>query len=160
MSNIKRVLLENACYHLITRGNQKQKVFAGKDDYRAYLLLLRKFKRKYKFRVYAYCLMPNHIHVLGEIECHLKLSNFMHDLNRTYTLYFNNAHKKVGHLWQGRFKSMIISKDQYLIDCINYIELNPLRMDLVKQLSEYPWSSYKARVFGNDDGITDRLSLI
>lgn len=160
MSNVKRILMEHACYHIITRGNQKQKVFRCQEDYLIYLSLLRRFKRKYKFRVYAYCLMPNHIHILGEIENHLLLSNFMHDLNRTYTFYFNNDHKKVGHLWQGRFKSMIITKDRYLVDCINYIELNPLRANLVKQLSEYLWSSYNARVLGKDDKIIDKLSLI
>jgi len=160
MSTTKRILIKNACYHLVTRGNQKQRVFLCNDDYLAYLLLLKKFKRKYNFKLYAWCLMPNHVHLLGETENYLELSNFMHDLNRTYTLYFNNAHKKVGHLWQGRFKSMGICKDEYLIDCINYIELNPLKKELVQQLSEYPWSSYGARALGNDDKITDTLSLI
>lgn len=160
MSTVKRVLMENVCYHLISRGNQKQKIFRCQEDYFTYLSLLRRFKRKYKFRVYAYCLMPNHVHLLGEIENHLFLSNFMHDLNRTYTFYFNNKHRKVGHLWQGRFRSMIITKDKYLVDCINYIELNPLRIDLVKQLPEYLWNSYNARVLGKDDKIIDKLSLI
>lgn len=160
MSNVKRILMENVCYHLIIRGNQKQKTFICQEDHLIYLSLLKRFKQKYKFRVYAYCLMPNHVHILGEIESHLLLSNFMHDLNRTYTFYFNNKHKKVGHLWQGRFKSMIITKDKYLIDCINYIELNPLRVNLVKQLSEYPWNSYNTRVLGKNDKIIDKLSLI
>lgn len=160
MSNVKRLLIENVCYHLITRGNQKQKVFRNVEDHLVYLALLRRFKRKYEFRVYAYCLMPNHVHILGEVKNYLMLSNFMHDLNRTYTLYFNKRHNKVGHLWQGRFKSMIIAKDEYLIDCINYIELNPLRADLVKQLCEYPWNSYNCRALGKFDKIIDRLSLI
>ncbi len=103
--------------------------------------------------------MPNHVHLLGEIANHLMLSNFMHDLNRTYTRYFNNKHKKVGHLWQGRFRSMVITKDKYLIDCLSYIEMNPLRANLVKRPSEYPWNSYNARVLGKDDRITDRVSL-
>lgn len=160
MSNARRILMEHVCYHLITRGNQKQKIFRYAEDYLLYLSLLRRFKRKYKFQVYAYCLMPNHVHIVGEIENHLTLSNFMHDLNRTYTLHFNNKHEKVGHLWQGRFKSMIISKDKYLIDCINYVETNPLRTNLVKGLSEYTWSSYNTRVLGKNDSILDKLSLI
>lgn len=160
MPNAKRILLENACYHLIIRGNQKQKVFNCTEDHLIYLSFLKRFKKKYKLRIYAYCLMPNHVHILGEIENRLSLSNFMHDLNRTYTLYFNNKYKKVGHLWQGRFKSMIITKDKYLIDCINYIELNPLRADLVKQPSDYQWNSYNGRVLGKDDKIIDKLSLI
>jgi len=160
MSNTKRALMENACYHLLTRGNQKQRVFNSAKDHLAYLSLLRRFKRKYKFHIYAYCLMPNHVHLLGEIEDQTNLSNFMHDLNRAYAAYFNNTHNKVGHLWQGRFKSMIITKDKYLIDCINYIELNPLRAELVKQLSQYLWSSYSARALGKDDKIIEELSLV
>lgn len=160
MSNVKRVTIEHVCYHLMTRGNQKQKTFRTNEDYLNYLSLLKRFKRKYQFRVYAYCLMPNHVHIVGEIENHLLLSNFMHDLNRTYTFYFNNRHKTVGHLWQGRFKSMVIAKDRYLIDCISYIEQNPVRADLVKLLTEYPWNSYKSRVLCKDDGISDKLPLI
>ncbi len=159
MSNAKRVLLENVCYHLMTRGNQKQEIFRSREDYLTYLALLRRFKQKYKFRIYAWCLMPNHVHILGEIENYLALSKFMHDLNRTYTSYFNNNHKKVGHLWQGRFKSMIITKNRYLIDCINYIELNPLRSNLVKQISEYSWTSYNARALGKNDKILDQLCV-
>ncbi|MDD4980052.1 MAG: transposase [Candidatus Omnitrophica bacterium] len=160
MSNVKRLLIKNACYHLITRGNQKREVFKCREDHLFYLSLLKKFKRKHNFRAYAYCLMPNHVHLLGEMDDHLLLSSFMHDLNRAYTLYFNNKYEEVGHLWQGRFKSMIITKDNYLIECINYIELNPLKAGLVKQLSEYPWNSYNARVLGKDDGILNQLFLL
>jgi putative transposase len=102
MSTVKRLVMENACYHLIVRGNQKQNVFRSEDDYLAYLALLKRFKRKYKFRLYAYCLMPNHVHLLGELEIPAFLSKFMHGLNRTYTLYFNNKYEEVGHLWQGK----------------------------------------------------------
>lgn len=157
MANMKRVLIQNACYHLITRGNQKQKIFRSSEDYLLYLSLLKKFKRKYGFQVYAYCLMPNHVHILGEIKNPPFLSKFMHDLNRVYTQYFNSKHEKVGHLWQGRFKSMIVVRDQYLIDCMNYIELNPLRAGLVKQPSEYLWTSYNSRRLGRNDKVTDNL---
>lgn len=160
MPNAKRILLENVCYHLITRGNQKQKVFMNRGDYLIYLSLLKRFKRKYKFLLYAYCLMPNHVHLVGEIENHLLLSNFMHDLNRTYTLYFNNKHGKVGHLWQGRFKNRVIAKDRYLIDCINYVEANPLRSDLVKEIPQYQWSSYNGRVLGRGDKIIDLICAL
>jgi putative transposase len=144
----------------MVRGNQKQRIFRSTEDYLLYLALLKKFKRKYKFKVYAYCLMPNHVHLLGEIENSLMLSKFMHDLNRTYTLYFNNKYSKVGHLWQGRFKSMTITKDKYLIDCINYIELNPLRSALVQKIADYPWSSYHARALGKESKVIDQLNSI
>ena len=159
MPHIKRILLKNACYHLIVRGNQKQKVFSSKEDCIVYLSLLKKFKHKYSFRLYAYCLMPNHVHLLGEIDNLGFLSCFMHDLNRTYTLYFNKKYNKVGHLWQGRFRSKIIAKDKYLLDCITYIEYNPLRANIVKTLQEYPWNSYLARALGKDDKVLDSLSI-
>ena len=160
MPNIKRVLLEGYCYHLITRGNQKQKVFRCKEDYLKYLALLKRFKRKYKFNLYAYCLMPNHVHMLGETEETPQLSRFMHDLSMTYTRYFNSKYKEAGHLWQSRFKNKVICKDKYLIDCMNYIEMNPLRANLVNSAVEYEWSSYKSRAFDKKDRLIDILTLI
>lgn len=159
MPNVKRVVLEGCCYHLITRGNQKQKVFKCNNDCEKYLYFLKKFKRKYKFNIYAYCLMPNHVHIIGQPNKISDLSKFMHDLNRTYTLYFNNKYKKVGHLWQGRFKSKIISRDNYLIDCLNYVEYNPVRKNLIQNVSEYIWSSYRSRILDKNNGLIDELPL-
>lgn len=150
MSNLPRVLVDNACYHLIARGNQKQQVFLDKKDFKEYLNRLRYYKKKFDFKLYAYCLMPNHIHLMGQIEVAKNLSKFMHGVTLSYTAYFNNKYTEVGHLWQGRFKNKVIVKDQYLIDCINYIELNPVRKELVKTPNEYIWSSYRERVFDNN----------
>jgi putative transposase len=140
------------------RGNQKQKVFQDENDHSLYLKLLRKFKQRYKLRIYAYCLMPNHIHMVADAKNRSDLSSFMHDLNRTYTLYFNAKYKQVGHLWQGRFKSKVIGKDKYLIDCLNYIEFNPVRAKLSQNAIDYPWSSYPARTQAIEDRITDDLN--
>jgi putative transposase len=159
MPNTKRILMQGYCYHLITRGNQQQNVFRSKNDRLKYLELLKKFKRKYRLRLYAYCLMPNHVHLLGETEQIKLISDFMRDLNRTYTFYFNKKYNKVGHLWQSRFKSKIICKDKYLIDCLNYIEFNPLRAKLVKNPTEYPWSSYSFRALGKEDKLIDGLPI-
>ena len=149
MPNEPRLLIENACYHLIARGNQKQRVFLKEDDFRGYLERLRMYKKKFDFRLYGYCLMPNHIHLVGQIAIAKNLSKFMHGITRSYTAYFNNGYTKVGHLWQGRFKNKIITKDQYLSDCINYIELNPVRAKVVNAPYEYPWSSYRERVLSD-----------
>lgn len=157
MGRIKRVFQENCCNHLITRGNQKQAVFKCDDDYNMYLNLLKKYKRKYDVRIYAYCLMPNHVHLLGEFHSKSDLSNFMHDLDRTYVIYFNEKYKKVGHLWQGTYVSKLICKDGYLFDCITYIEFNPVRANLVRNPSDYPWSSCKARTQNKSDPILDPL---
>ena len=146
MLSRSRLLIRNACYHIITRGNQKQKVFFDTKDYIKYLLILRKYKKRFDFRVYGFCLMPNHIHLIGQPQESLNLPKFMQALSRAYTAHFNWRYEKVGHLWQGRYKSKVIVKDNYLIDCIHYIELNPVRANIVKSAGEYLWSSHQERI--------------
>ena len=150
MPNGPRILLDNACYHIITRANQKQRIFRNECDFKEYLERLYKYKTRHGFKLYGFCLMPNHVHMLGEVEEKENLSGFMHDLSRSYTAYFNKKYQNVGYLWQGRFKSKIIIKDRYFVNCINYIELNPVRADIVKTPMEYRWSSYMERNFGMD----------
>ena len=89
--------------------------------------------------------MPNHVHVVGQIKKATNLSKFMQVMNKTYTTYFNGKYKKVGHLWQGRFKSKVILKDRYFINCINYIECNPVRANITLNPDEYEWSSFRER---------------
>ena len=146
-----RLLLDNVCYHIITRGNQKQRIFREDRDYEEYLSRLRKYKKKHDFLLYGYCLMPNHIHLLGETKVAADLSRLMSSLQRSYTAYFNEKYVKVGHLWQGRFKSKVITKDKYLIDCINYIELNPVQANIVNNIWEYRWSSYNERTLEENE---------
>lgn len=156
-----RLLLANACYHIITRGNQRQQIFMDKNNYEAYLLRLKRYKKKASFLLYGYCLMPNHIHLLGEPKELNNLAKFMQKLTRSYTGYFNKKYKKVGHLWQGRFKSKVIVKDNYLIDCIHYIELNPVRANMVRAAADYEWSSYKERILDKDNNgkLLDQLQI-
>ncbi len=143
--NKTRLLINNACYHIFARGNQKQVVFKENADFRFYLSQLKRYKRKFSFRIYGYCLMPNHVHLLGEPIYPEKLPKLMQCLQRSYTAYYNKKYNKVGHLWQGRFKAKTITKDRYLLDCISYIEHNPLRANLINNLTEYEFSSYLER---------------
>lgn len=145
MRERKRLLIEGGCYHVITRGNQKQRVFLENQDYDIYLKRLKKYKKKYGFLLYGFCLMPNHIHLIGEPKIPINLIKFMQTLSRSYTEYFNKKYNKVGHLWQNRYISKVIIKDTYLLNCIQYIEFNPLRASLVKSAEEYLWSSFKER---------------
>jgi len=140
-----RLLISNVCYHIIQRGNQKQNIFLEDADFEKYLEILLHYKRKYYFKLYAYCLMPNHIHLIAEVNKVNDLAKIMQGIALTYTLWFNKKYGKVGHLWQGRFKNMIIQKDRYLIDCLNYIEYNPLRAKLTSSPIDYMWSSWKYR---------------
>ena len=156
-----RLVVDGACYHINTRGNQRQRVFKVVSDYEKYMAQLRRFKKKYKFKLHGYCLMPNHVHLVGETEQKENLAKFMHGLTRSYAIYFNGTYQKVGHLWQGRFKSKIIIKDIYLLNCINYIELNPVRAGIVASPEAYRWSSYMERNLGvaKEERILDELSL-
>lgn len=156
-----RLLLPNVCYHIIMRGNQRQKVFFDNQDYKKYLLILRKYKKKHGFLLYGFCLMPNHIHLVGEPKQPTNMGRFMQVLSRSYTGYFNKRYNKVGHLWQGRFKSKVIVKDNYFIDCIHYIELNPVRANLVKAAYEYCWSSHRERALEENNGlaVVDKMHL-
>ncbi len=137
-----RVTMEKACYHIITRGNQKQTVFREVSDNQKYLLLLTHYKRRWKFKLYCFCLMPNHVHLIVEVANPADLNKIMHGLNLSYAQYFNLKYGKVGHLWQDRFKSKVITKDAYLLECIKYIEANPVRASLVSNIDDYPWSSW------------------
>jgi putative transposase len=156
----KRLLIPNICYHVVQRGNQKQNIFRENADFEKYLQILSHYKKKYRFKVYAYCIMPNHIHLMVEVEKLNNLAKIMQGTSLTYTLWFNKKYGKVGHLWQGRFKSMAIQKDRYLIDCVNYIEYNPLRADLVKSPLDYIWSSWKNRTLGTKSLLLDPLPAL
>ncbi|MCX5709061.1 MAG: transposase [Candidatus Omnitrophica bacterium] len=146
MSIGSRLLIEKACYHLIIRGNQQQAIFLLERDYQKFISSLRKYKKKYRFLLYGFCLMPNHVHLVGEPIEAKNLAKFMQCLNRSYTAYFNKHYTKVGHLWQGRFKSKVIVKDRYLFDCIQYVEFNPVRAKIVTTAADYRWSSYRERL--------------
>ena len=152
--------IKNACYHIIARGNNRQRIFRENEDYEKYLSLVRKYKRKYKCRIFGYCIMPNHIHFVLETANKERLISIMRSLQRAYTSYFNRKYRFFGHLWQGRFKSKIILKDRYLLDCIAYVEANPLRANMISSLHDYRWSSYRVRVLNEKNDIIDELGDI
>ncbi|MFA6321133.1 MAG: transposase [Candidatus Omnitrophota bacterium] len=154
MPRSNRLYIDHACYHIITRGNQKQIIFLDDQDFEKYLHIVRKAKRKYLISIYAYCLMHNHVHLLIEPSNAKNISNFMHWVSRGFTAYFNMKYNKVGHLWQGRFISKPILKGLYLLQCAEYIENNPLRSGVANNLMYYEWSSYKER------NMTDKTSLL
>lgn len=159
MARKARTLISGSAYHIISRGNQRQKVFFDKEDSQRYYDSLSRYKKRYKTKIYAYCLMSNHIHLLLDPDCKPSLKKFMHGLNMSYAKYFNYKYKKCGHLWQDRFKSFIISKDSYILNCVNYIEFNPVRAKIVEKPEDYQWCSYKARVFGGTCSVLDPIIL-
>ena len=149
-----RLLLDNVCYHVISRGNEKKITFQAENDYEKYTQLLIKYKNTYKFKLYGWCLMKNHVHLVIESGY---LSKVMHGINLSYAKYFHYNYKKIGHFWQDRYKSYVIQKDKYLINCISYIEYNPVRAKIVSRPEEHKWSSYRTRILGKNNTLLDPI---
>ncbi|MFH0732791.1 MAG: transposase [Candidatus Omnitrophota bacterium] len=157
MPRIPRFCYETGIFHVMKRGNNRQVIFKANADFRRYLYLLKKYKHRYKFKLYAYCLLPNHIHLLLECQTIKTLSKAMQGIGLSYCHWHKKQYEFTGHLFQGRFKSSPIGKESYLLGCARYIELNPVRSGLVFDPSDYPWSSYNAYAFGKADYLVDVL---
>ncbi len=137
MSRQPRIAPPNFIYHVITRGNNKQKTFFEDKDYEYYLHLLDKYKNRYKFALYHYVLMNNHVHLMIEPTEKGTLSEIMKSINLSYVIYFRKQYGGIGHFWQDRFKSLLISNERYLLKCASYIELNPVKAGFVKNPKDY-----------------------
>lgn len=142
MARRPRLFSPGLLYHVIVRGNQRQKTFLTEQDYKAYLERLSKYRKKFRVTVYAYCLMPNHVHLLLESSSD-PLARFMQGVQQSYTQYFNRVHRKTGHLFQGRYKAIVCERDEYLLTLIRYIHLNPVRASLVRRPEHYKWSGHR-----------------
>lgn len=139
----------NSIYHICVRGNNKQDIFLDNEDREEYLKRVRNYEERYKMRIYAYCLMTNHVHLLI-YDNDQDISKFMQGLSLSYVIYFNKKYGRTGHLFQDRFTSVIMKNDMQLIYVSRYIHLNPVRANMVHRASEYRWSSYSAYEIGND----------
>ena len=154
MARRPRIHFPGALYHVIARGNQGQTVFRESQDYRLYLKFLRKYKEHFDFFLYAYVLMPTHVHLLIETG-DTNLSKVMHRLQFHYTRNFNLKYKTWGHLFQERYKAILCDKDTYFLELSAYIHLNPVGAGLVKSPANYPWSSYPSYLGREKKNITD-----
>ncbi len=143
MSRQLRIHYEGALYHVTSRGNAREKVFYGNKDREKFLETLALTVKRFGWHCHAYCLMTNHYHLLIETP-RANLSQGMRQLNGMYTQYFNRSHKRVGHLFQGRFKSIHVEKDRYLLELSRYVVLNPVRAKMVENPEAWKWSSYRA----------------
>lgn len=143
-----RISLADALYYITCRCIYSQDIFKEKADYNAYFELLKKYKEQYKFKLYAYALLPSHFHLLLELPDQDAegfkggISEIMHGLNSSYTKYFNGKYGRKGHLFRDRFKTALVEKDPYLLKLTAYIHLNPQKLNLVSSVKEYPYSSY------------------
>ena len=141
MARPLRIEFPGAVYHITSRGNERKKIFWDDQDRELYLARLDQIHERFHWHVHAYVLMSNHCHLLVETPM-ANLSRGMRQLNGVYTQEFNRRHGRVGHLFQGRFKAILVEEDNYLLEVSRYIILNPVRAGMVERPEEYRWSSY------------------
>lgn len=139
--------------HIIQRGVDRQPVFFSDDDCRFYLDWLGEYARKREIALHAYCLMTNHMHLLLTAPSAGELAGLMQDMGRRYVQYVNRTYRRSGGLWQGRYKASYVQSERYLLACMRYVELNPVRAKMMKAPGEYRWSSYRANALGVEDNL-------
>ena len=154
MTRPLRLSFENAFYHITARGNRREKIFYSSRDKEIFLKRLKETLIKYSMICYAYCLMDNHYHLFIKTN-KSNLSQGIHYLNSSYANWFRNKHQIIGPVFQGRFKSILVDADNYALVLSAYIHLNPLRAGIVRQLEDYPWSSYLDYLNLRKSNITD-----
>ncbi len=145
MARPLRIEYEGAVYHITSRGNERKPIFKDEKDQELFLNILGKVSKQYNWYCHAYCLMKNHYHLIIETP-EGNLSKGMRQLNGVYTQLFNKRHKRAGHVFQGRYKAILIQKDSHLIETCRYVVLNPVRAKAVKKPEEWKGSSYRGIV--------------
>ena len=151
MARLPRFFVPGQPLHAIQRGNNREAIFAAPEDYRRFLEFLHDGVQRYACAVHAYVLMTNHLHLLVTPARADSLSKLFQSVGRRYVQYFNFTYKRSGTLWEGRYRAAVIDAEPYLLTCMRYIELNPVRADMVEHPADYPYSSYLANARGKAD---------
>jgi len=154
-----RFTLPGVPQHVIQRGNNRDPCFLAEPDYRRYLEDLGATAEKTSCRIHAYVLMTNHVHLLVTPMQEHGIGEMMQALGRRYVYYINKTYRRTGTLWEGRYKASLVDSEAYLLSCMRYIELNPVRAEMVGHAGEYRWSSYGANAQGQDDPLLTRHPL-
>jgi putative transposase len=151
MARPMRIEFAGALYHITARGNEKRDIFNDEKDFNKFIEILKKYVERFGVKIYCYVLMNNHYHLMVETPG-ANLTAFMHNVQSYYTNYFNKRHKRIGHLFQGRYKALIVDKDSYLMELSRYIHLNPVRAGLVARPERWKWSSYRNYISLSNSG--------
>ena len=159
MARIARAVAPGIPHHVTQRGNRRQQTFFCDEDYQSYLELMSEWCTKSRVETWAYCLMPNHIHLIVVPETKDGLNQAIGEAHRRYTRRINFREGWRGHLWQGRFSSFIM-EESYLLACTRYVELNPVRAGLVKNPEDWHWSSAGPHMKGEDDILVKTKPLL
>jgi putative transposase len=155
---IARAIAIGFPHHIVQRGNNKETIFFEKEDKDRYISLLSKYANKWNSPILAYCLMDNHVHLLAKPKSEESLYKMMQGITLCYTQYVNKKYKRTGRLWESRYYSCIVDKERYLWSVARYIEQNPKRAKVVKDVEDYPYSSARAHIRAvRDDILGDEL---
>jgi len=147
MARPLRIELAGGLYHVTSRGDRREDIYFTDDDRREWLRLLGQVNKRFNWRCHAWCQMANHYHVVVETP-EGNLSQGMRQLNGVYTQWINRSYDRVGHVFQGRYKAVLVEKDSYLLELARYVVLNPVRAGMVRDVSRWPWSSYQEMIGG------------
>jgi putative transposase len=156
MARLPRLIVPHQPHHVIQAGGNSQVIFRDEEDYRSFLAWLREASKSYKVAIHAFVLMPDHLHLLATPSDEEGLAQMMQRVGRYYVPYFNKKYGRSGSLWQGRFKTSLVEAQRYFLVCSRFIELNPVRVQMVSNPLDYPWSSYAHHAGARPDSlITD-----
>jgi putative transposase len=147
-------LRKSITFHVLNRGVLKQPIFHDEHDYSAFLKVLKRYISKFNTKVYHWCLMPNHYHIVMEMVTPEVISKFIGGIQQSYAMKYHRRYKTAGRLFQSRFKSQAIDKELYLLACGRYVERNPLRAGLCQNACEWPWSSARFYAMAKLDSVT------
>jgi putative transposase len=156
MARLPRFFVPGEVLHVVQRGNNREPIFAGPNDLGFFLSCLTDACHAHGLLVHAYVLMTNHLHILATPWRKESLPKVMQSVGRRYVQYFNTVYERTGTLWEGRYRATVVDTERYLLTCMRYIELNPVRAGLVQHPGEYRWSSYHANAAGKPDNLVDR----
>lgn len=159
MGRQPRLVADGLVYHALNRGNNRARVFVHDADFHQFLHALAQTKERYPFRLYAYCLMDNHFHLVLEPTSGQSISRILQSLTVAHTWHYHKAAATSGHVWQGRLKSPVVSTDEHLLTVMRYVESNSLRAGIVRDLSCYPWSSYLMHGLGRQLPLVDEAPM-
>ena len=146
-----RIKLADVPQHVVQRGINREPCFFAEEDYHFYLHWLQKSAADWHCAIHAYVLMTNHVHLLVTAEKPDGIAKLMQSIGRRYVQYINRSYRRTGSLWEGRFKSSLVQAEEYLLTCMRYIELNPVRANMVNDPAQYRWSSYRHNGLGQAD---------
>jgi putative transposase len=153
MARLHRFCPKDYPQHIIQRGNNRQLCFCAENDFAAYARWLKEYSEKFSVDLHAWVFMSNHVHLLATPREDGGISLMMQALGRRYVRYFNRSHERTGTLWEGRFKSCLVQRERYFLECHRYIEMNPVRAGMVSSPEVYHWSSYSCNALGRTSAL-------